>query len=137
MGSRGTENGLHYSEQWAGGDATNLLIVSWVMAASLGAEPELPDTRSGDPQATGHIVCRNPVADGNQSTGEMYCVPVAVVAFGEIHTEYTNCGKPVFRDSAERKDGAETSVEELLSRLEEVQAASTEKDETIKELQMQ
>lgn len=98
--SRGTEAGLHYSEMWSGGDAANMLIVSWIMSARLGATPDDSNTCCGDAAATGHIVCKNPVealSEGdNRSTGEMYCVPVAVVAFGQVHAEYGISGRPKF-----------------------------------------
>lgn len=81
--SRGTLNGLHYSEGYAGGTAGNLLIVAWIMAADRGAAPTNPAVNgAGAENATGHIVVQNPTTDGKRSTGEMYCFPIAVVAFG-------------------------------------------------------
>jgi len=110
--SRGTEHGLHYSECWAGGTAANMLVVAWIMSASHGAEPVMPNTRAADPNATGHIVCRNPVKDedNNESTGEMYCVPIAAVAFGDIHLEYGVEGKPSFRLNSDDGVGKTTGT---------------------------
>lgn len=81
--SRGTRSGLRYSEGYAGGDAGHLLIVAWIMSHEKGAAPKDPKRNgacSGSLFHTpdGHIVCNSPV-----KTGEMYCLPVAVVSFGE------------------------------------------------------
>lgn len=90
--SRGTTGGLHYSEGYAGGDAAQLLLVAWIVSSKHGAKPSCPEQNGATyPGAMGHIVCNNPVGRGNKSTGEMYCVPIAVVAFG------TGGSKPSFR----------------------------------------
>jgi len=88
--SRGTTPGLHYSEGYAGGDAANFLIVAYIISAKRGAAPRTVECGSGF-GGTAHIVCNNPVKKGNVSTGVMYCVPVAVVAFGKTDA------KPRFR----------------------------------------
>lgn len=93
--SRGTQDGLHYSEGYAGGDAGHLLIVGWIMSHDKGAAPKDPRKNGACGASSfftpsGHIVCNNP-ASGH----EMYCIPAAVVAFG------TGKSKPFFRiDSA-------------------------------------
>merc|ERR1712176_615429 len=94
--SRGTRGGLHYSEGYAGGDAGRMLIIAWIMSYRKGACPRDASTNGACRYwATGHIVCNNPVKGGKISTGAMYCVPVAVVAFG-------NGGqKPKFKLNAE------------------------------------
>merc|ERR1712012_240535 len=96
--SRGTLGGLHYSEGYAGGDAANFLIVAWIMSFKKGAAPANPAANgAANGGSVGHIVCNNPVrgpgCGGNQSTGVMYCIPVAVVAFGRPD------GRPKFRKS--------------------------------------
>jgi hypothetical protein len=88
--SRGTPEGLHYSEGYAGGDVAHLLIVAWVISSSLGAAPNNPTVNgAGRPGARGHIVCNNPVLSRNQTTGEMFCIPIAVVAFGKAEKKPT------------------------------------------------
>lgn len=83
---------LTYSQGYAGGDAGHLLVVAWIISAAKGACPTSASSRAGSASG-GHIVCSNPVTAGNVSTGEMYCVPIAVVAFG------TATPKPEFRSS--------------------------------------
>jgi len=82
--SRGTPGGLHYSEGYAGGDAGHLLIVAWIMSHERGAAPTNPAANGAcGGTIAQHIVCQNPVKPGSrESTGEMYCFPVGVVAFG-------------------------------------------------------
>lgn len=80
--SRGTSAGLHYSEGYAGGDAGHLLVIAWVMSHERGARPTNPRENGACASSTNHIVCNNPVKKGNVSTGEMYCFPIGVVAFG-------------------------------------------------------
>jgi len=76
--SRGTPSGLRYSEGYAGGDAGHLLIVAWIMSHDRGAAPKDPKRNgAGSGSGNGHIVCNNP-RPGRQ----MYCIPVAVTAFG-------------------------------------------------------
>lgn len=81
--SRGTGSGLRYSEGYAGGNAGRMLILAWITSYSLGAAPKDPSTNGACRYfGTGHIVCNNPVAGD-----EMYCLPVAVVAFGDRGTK--------------------------------------------------
>lgn len=79
--SRGTVDGLHYSEGYAGGNAANLLVVAWVLSAEIAGRPQSEENyavaQKRTPRSSGHIVCRNP-----SDKSEMYCLPVAVVAFG-------------------------------------------------------
>jgi hypothetical protein len=81
--SRGTPQGLHYSEGYAGGDAGHLLVIAWIMSHEKGAKPQNPSANGACASTSaGHIVCNNPVDANRQSTGEMYCFPVGVAAFG-------------------------------------------------------
>lgn len=86
--SRGTLEGLHYGESYAGGTAGHLLIVGWVMPYHRGGAPVYPENNgAGHPSANGHIVCNNQVPSGSEPIHEKYCIPVAVVAFGELGAE--------------------------------------------------
>jgi len=82
--SRGTPIGLEYSLTYAGGDAGHMLVVAWIVSSRLGAAPSSPKIHGAceNSGASCHIVCNNPVGPERGSTGEMYCIPLAVVAFG-------------------------------------------------------